>query len=117
MPKTFTVACPACKKALDVPADQAGEKVECPACFGAFEAEKAGGGKMKVVSTYEPPAKSKAKKKPAARKQDDDDDDYDHDHRRSDDDDDEGDSRQTQRVYNIRAPGVALTLGILSVLF
>lgn len=106
MPKTFTATCPACKKALDVPSDKAGEKVECPECFEVFEAEKPDGPKIQVVLVHGAPPRKRGKK-PAGRRRDED----------EDDDTDYAPPAEPRPYYAIRPPGTTLTLGILSLVF
>src|SRR4051812_39620794 len=81
---TLRVTCPACKKAFDVPARKAGEKVECPECFEQFTAKEPKGPQIQIVITHGAPA-GKAK---GRRRNDEDDDEYDHDRREADDDED-----------------------------
>lgn len=104
MPGTFPATCPACKRAFDVPADKAGGKVECPDCFEVFEAEKPGKPEVKVVFVDGPPPKKRGRKPPRRRDEDDGDDDY--------------APPAGRRAYEgIRSPGVALALGVLSLVF
>lgn len=122
------IACPECKKHLQVPEDLIGKKVQCPECKHTFTAAAPEEEKISTGTTSSVPAAPKTPewdKKTSSttgKKRNDDVDDDDRDPR-DDDDDDEGRRRRRRRRssaasrgnYMPHRGGLILAFGLISI--
>ncbi len=117
---TTIVNCPECRRALQVPENYFGQKVQCPDCKNTFVANPP----EAAIQVAPPPAPGPASAPPAAEKQrrrDERDDDDDDRRRRRDEHDDDNDDLDDLRLGGRRDQsldpdrgGLILTLGIVS---